>query len=117
MESPLESFYLSEEEPLQSALLAMRALVKSHHPEISEALKWGLPTFYYKNHFFAYLYKDPHGKKLPYLGFNKGRDLDHPLLETGGRKLIKVLSFHPEHDLPAKGLRKIMDMAIALHEK
>lgn len=116
MESPLESFYLSEEEPMQSALLAMRSLLKSHDLGITEALKWGMPTFYYHNRFLAYLWKDSKAKRLPYLGFNKGTQLEHPLLESGGRKLIKVITFHPEHDLPAKGILQVLDMAIALHE-
>jgi hypothetical protein len=74
-------------------------------------------VFCYKKHFFAYIYKDYKGKKLPYLAFNKGNQLEHPILASGGRKLIQVVTFHPEHDLPAKQITKIMEMAIRLVEK
>ena len=73
--------------------------------------------FCYKKHFFAYIYKDYKGKKLPYLAFNKGNQLEHPILASGERKLIQVVTFHPEHDLPAKQITKIMEMAIRLVEK
>jgi hypothetical protein len=66
---PLDQFYLSAEEPLQSALLALRTILLGYNEHMSQSLKWGVPTFFYKGTMACYLWKNVKKNELPYIGF------------------------------------------------
>ncbi|MDA0972861.1 MAG: DUF1801 domain-containing protein [Bacteroidetes bacterium] len=113
---PLDQFYLSAEEPLQSALLALRTILLGYNEHMCQSLKWGVPTFFYKGTMACYLWKNVKKNELPYIGFNHGPLLSHPQLEKEGRKLIKVLRYRPDDDLPVKAIKEVLQQMIAVKE-
>ncbi|MCF6361224.1 MAG: DUF1801 domain-containing protein [Cyclobacteriaceae bacterium] len=93
---------------------ALRDYILDLNPEITEAWKYRLPFFLYKKKMFCYFWAD---KKtgLPYIGIVEGRNIDHPMLEQGNRKRMKILRINPEADLPIEVLNNILKKAIALY--
>ncbi|MCF6352841.1 MAG: DUF1801 domain-containing protein [Cyclobacteriaceae bacterium] len=69
---------------------ALRAHILAFDPQIIEAWKYRLPFFLYKKKMFCYFWAD---KKtgLPYIGIVEGRNIDHPMLEQGNRKRMKII--------------------------
>ncbi len=112
--SSLEDFYDQLEEPNKSCFLALRSIILKHNSNITEALKWNLPTYYYNGKLLGYLWKD---KKTnhPYIGVHKGKLIDHPALELGNRKQIKTFSIDPNKDIEIETLQEILNQAIALY--
>ncbi|MCT4580689.1 MAG: DUF1801 domain-containing protein [Flavobacteriales bacterium] len=114
MISDLDLFYEKQEEPNKSCFLALRSIIQSLDPNITEAYKYKLPFFLYKNKMFCYLWKDKQ-TNFPYIGVVKGNEIDHPLLEQGNRKKMKVLSISPNEDIPIEALEAILKTAINLY--
>lgn len=81
---------------------------------ISEHWKYQIPFFYYKKKMFCYLYQQKKGG-LPYIGFAKGNYMEHPALEKGNRKKMKVMPFNPEEDLPIEELYELLTLARDLY--
>ena len=112
--SKLDEFYLSHEEPLQGCLLTLRGIILDMDSDMTPHWKYGGPFFYYKERMFAYLWVE---KKtgLPYIGVARGLSIDHPLLEQGDRKRMKILRVNPHTDLPVEGIRKVLKLAMELY--
>ena len=51
----LDDFYLQQNEPVKSCLLALREIILSQDADITNALKYGMPFFCYKGKMFCYL--------------------------------------------------------------
>ncbi|MCF8276251.1 MAG: DUF1801 domain-containing protein [Flavobacteriales bacterium] len=111
----LQQFYLSQPEPNRSCFLAMRNIILKVDKRIEETLKYGSPCFTYGGKVFCYLWKD---KKLnePYFLMVEGKHLDHPQLETGDRKRMKILRVNPNDDLPIAVIHSVLTDAIELYE-
>lgn len=107
MLSPLDVFYEKQVEPHKSCLLYIRQYVLNSDKAITEALKYGLPMFLYKGKMLCYFWFDKKNKS-PYIGFMKGKFLDHPKLEQGNRKLVKVYAIHPEEDIQIKEIEGLI---------
>lgn len=114
MLSHLEAYYEKQEEPLKSSFLALRKIILGFDEDISEHWKYQIPFFYYKKKMFCYLYQQKKGG-LPYIGFAKGNYMEHPILEKGDRKKMKVMHFNPEEDLPVEVLYELMQKAKELY--
>jgi hypothetical protein len=110
-----DSFYINKDEPLKSCFLAMREIVLSHDDGISETLKYGSPCFIYRGKAFCYLWKDKKSQE-PYFLMVEGRYLQHPGLETGDRKRMKIFRVDPNKDLPLKSIRALLDEALDLYK-
>jgi uncharacterized protein DUF1801 len=110
----LDQYYLNKEEPTKSCLQALRDYILNYNESIAEAWKYRMPFFIVKGKMFCYLWTD---KKtgLPYMGFVEGSNMDHPLLEQGNRKRMKILRIDPTQDLPIETIDKIMQAAIGLY--
>ena len=52
----LNNFYLQQQEPVKSCLLALRAIILSQDNNISNVMKYGMPFFCYKGKMFCYLW-------------------------------------------------------------
>lgn len=52
---------------------------------------------------------------LPYLLIVEGRLINHPLLETAGRKRMKHISIDPQEDLPVEEITNILQDALNLY--
>src|SRR6187402_192348 len=94
-----DQFYLAQDEPAKSCLLALRHLILAHNKDLTEAWKYGIPFFCYKGKMCVYLWRD---KKTgyPYMGVVDGQKLNYPALEAGKRSRMKIMLFDPEKDLP-----------------
>ncbi len=114
MISDLDLFYERQDEPNKGCFLALRSIIQNLDPNITEAYKYKLPFFLYKNKMFCYLWKDKQ-TNFPYIGVVKGSEIDHPLLEQGSRKKMKVFSINPNEDIPIEALEYILKSAINLY--
>ncbi|WP_304235042.1 DUF1801 domain-containing protein [Jiulongibacter sediminis] len=114
MNDQLNDFYLSKPEPHKSCLLALRSIILGQDEEVSETTKYGMPCFCYKEKMFCYLWTDKKSG-LPYLLMVEGEHLNHPKLEEGSRKRMKVFYVNPEADLPIDDIQSILQKALNLY--
>lgn len=116
MNNPLDNFYAKQTAENQEVFLAIRNFLKNYHPEIKETMKYGLPYFEYKGKMLCYFWKDKNSRE-PYVGFAKGKFLNHPMLMQGDRKLVKVFHLNPDKDLPIDSFTEVLEMAIDFYEQ
>lgn len=107
----LQHFYLNASEPNKSCLLALRSLILTHHAEITETVKYGMPCFCYQNRMFCYLWVDKKTHK-PYILLVDGKHIDHPALEAGTRTRMKILRIEPTSDLQIELISVILQLGI-----
>lgn len=110
----LDNFYLQQEEPNKSCMLALRSIILSQHEEITVEFKYGMPFFCFKGKMFCYIWM--HKKyKQPYIGMVEGKHLEYPELIREKRSRMKIMLFEAEKDLPVKTIEKIIQKAISLY--
>ncbi|HEY1045349.1 MAG TPA: DUF1801 domain-containing protein [Bacteroidia bacterium] len=111
MHSQLHKIYINQTEAISACLLALRSIVLNIDTEITETIKYGMPCFCYQNKALCYLWTD---KKTghPYILMVEGKHLNHPKLESGERKRMKVLNIDPNKDLPLKTIQNILRQAL-----
>ncbi len=114
MEQNLSQYYLSQEEPNQSCLLALRQTILEQDQHITETRKWGMPCFCYKNKMFCYLWTDKKTRE-PYILMVEGKHLDHPDLEEGNRSRMKIFRVNPNADLPIVKIKSILNAGLDLY--
>ncbi len=113
--SALDQFYLQQDEPANSCLLALRTIIISQDKDITHELKYGMPFFCYKGKMFCYLWV--HKKlHLPYLGVVEGKRLNHPDLIIEKRSRMKIMLFDPGKDLPLNTIVNILQQALNLYK-
>lgn len=111
----IDTFYLEKEEPIKSSLEALRKIILSQDELITEAWKYGMPFFCYKNKMFCYLWV--HKKNLyPYIGIVEGKEINHPELIIENRSRMKIMLFDPNKDLPLSTIRTILQEALNLYK-
>lgn len=111
----LSDFYLLQSEPVGSCLLALRNIIlKLDSQHIRETKKYGMPCFSYQNKAFCYLWKDKKTDE-PYLLLVEGKLLDHPDLEEGTRKKMKILRVNSTEDIPLKTMEEVLEKALDLY--
>lgn len=114
MPTPLENWFLEQDEPNASCLLALRKFILDMDEHVLMAWKWGGPFFYYKGRVFCYLWIDKKSKE-PYLAIYEGKLVKHPKLEWGDRKRITAMRIDPNTDLPVNDLEDILNQALNLY--
>jgi hypothetical protein len=108
-----DNFYLQQNEPIKSCLLALREIILSQDKDVSNAWKYGMPFFCYKGKMFCYLWV--HKKhKQPYIGIVEGKHFDEPFLIQEDRSRMKIMLFDPNQDLPVKKIEKILQKSLGL---
>jgi len=110
----LYNFYLEQEEPQKSCLLALRSIILEQDKDVSETVKYGMPCFCYKKKMFCYLWTDNKTKE-PYILFVEGKLLDYPELETGKRSRMKIMRINPIEDLPIDLIISLLNDALDLY--
>ncbi|NEU08180.1 DUF1801 domain-containing protein [Flavihumibacter sp. R14] len=110
----VDNYYLSNQEPNKSCLLALRSIILSQDTSITETQKWGMPCFCYKKKMFCFLWTDAKTDE-PYILMVEGRHLVHPELEAGKRTRMKVFRVNPNNDLPEKTIESILQKALDLY--
>lgn len=114
MAKELDDFYLQKDEPIKASLLALREIILSQDPQITNSLKYGMPFFCFKGKMFCYLWIDKTGNQ-PYLGIVEGKYFDHPALIAEKRSRMKIMLFDPNKDLPIDDIKAILTKAIGLY--
>lgn len=114
MEEAIHAFYLNQEEPNKSCLMALRDIILKQDDLVTETRKWGMPCFCYQQKMFCYLWTDKKTDE-PYMLMVEGRHLHHPELETGSRKRMKILRINPNEDLPIDAILSILKDALDLY--
>lgn len=113
--TPLNNFYLQQDEPVKSCLLALREIILSQDKDVTNAWKYGMPFFCYKGKMFCYLWV--HKKyKQPYIGMVEGKRFSHPELIIEKRSRMKIMLFDPNKDLPIGTIKTILQQAINLYK-
>ena len=110
-----DDFYLTKEEPNRSCFLAMRDIVLRVDEEVEETIKYGSPCFLYRGRMFCYLWKDKKTNE-PYFLLVEGKRLNHPMLEAGDRKRMKILRVSPIEDLPIETINSVLNEALNLYK-
>jgi hypothetical protein len=110
-----DNFYLQQDEPIKSCLLALRDIILSQDKEIVSAWKYGMPFFCFRGKMFCYLWI--HKKyKQPYLGIVEGQRFNHPALIIEKRSRMKIMLFDPKKDLPIDTISIILQQAINFYK-
>jgi hypothetical protein len=111
----LDNFYLQQDEPAKSCLLALREIILAQDKEVVNAWKYGMPFFCFRGKMFCYLWV--HKKyKQPYLGIVEGKRFDHAALIVEKRSRMKILLFDPNKDLPIDIINSILQKAINFYK-
>lgn len=110
----IDRYYLGQNEPNKSCLLALRDIILKQDTGITETQKWGMPCFCFKKKMFCYLWTD---KKTgePYILFVEGKRLQHPELERGNRSRMKIFRVDPNNDLPVQTIKLLLNDALDLY--
>lgn len=111
-----QHFYLNQNEPNKSCLLALRHIILQQDPDVSETVKYGMPCFCYRKKAFCYLWTDKR-TTFPYLLMVEGKHLDQVELEAGQRLRMKTLPINPQEDLPIDTIQRILTAALDLYRK
>lgn len=107
----LDNFYLRQNEPTKSCLLALRDIILKHNSNITAEWKYQLPFFYFMGKMLCYLWI--HKKyKQPYIGFVDGNLINHPDLLQEKRARMKILLIDENSDLPINKIHDILTSAI-----
>ncbi len=111
----IDHFYLRQEEPTKSCLIALREVILRQSPEITAAWKYGMPFFCFQGKMFCYLWV--HKKHLqPYIGMVEGKHLEHSELLIEKRARMKIMLFDPNADIPIDTLEMILQQALDLYK-
>jgi hypothetical protein len=92
----------------------MRDILLAFNSEVTETTKYGMPCFCYRGKMFCYLWTDKKSND-PYFLLVEGNRLNHPQLEAGSRKRMKIFSVNPNEDLPLATIHEILKEALSLY--
>jgi hypothetical protein len=110
---PIDNWFLEKDEPVKSCLAFMRGHILVLDKDITEAWKYGMPFYCYKDKMFCYLWI--HKKyRQPYLGIVDGLRMQHPDLLQEKRSRMKLLLLDPSKDLPLRKINAILKEALVL---
>lgn len=65
---------------------------------------------------FCYLRLDKKTNE-PYIGIVEGNRIDHPLLEKGNRKRMKVMRINPNDDIDIAMINQVLNKALDFYRK
>jgi len=111
----VDNFYLKQEEPNRSCLMALREIILSQDKNITHVLKYGMPFFCYRGKMFCYLWIHKKYQK-PYIGIVEGKSIDHPDLIIEKRSRMKIMLFDPNKDLPLETIKMILTEIMKLYK-
>ena len=96
----VSEFIVQLDNPLKNEMDAVRAIILGVSSKITEDIKWGAPSFAYKDNMATF---NPRAKKFVNLTFHKGALIQNTtgLLE-GDQKEARVARFHSMEDVKAK---------------
>ena len=104
---PIDAFFLVKYPHISDTLQALRVILTQPKFQLTEQWKYGLPFYYFKNKPFIYIWKEKKGD-TPYLGIVKGLEINHPLLQQGNRKKMKILPISIQQEIPVNEITAII---------
>ncbi|MFT5917512.1 MAG: hypothetical protein ACI81T_004029 [Bacteroidia bacterium] len=110
-----DKYYLNQEEPNKSCLLALREIILEKNQNITESKKWNIPCFSYKKKLFCFLNIDKETNS-PYMLVVEGNRVHHPELEQGNRSRMRILRINPNEDIQIEEVDLLLDEMLALYE-
>ncbi len=113
MLNDLDNFYLRQNEPQRSCLLALRDIILKHHSEITPEWKYKIPFFYLNGKMLCYLWLSKKYKK-PYIGFVDGNLIEHKDLIQEKRTRMKILLVDQNEDIPIENIKFILNKATTI---
>ena len=114
MLKPADNFFLQQDEPAKSCLLALRKMILDYE-NVTESWKYGMPFYCYHGKMFCYLWF--HKKyNQPYLGIVEGAKINHPLLIQEKRARMKIMLIDPVKDIPVKTINGILKEVLSLYQ-
>ena len=115
MLSPIDSWFLHQEEPERACLQFMRSHILKMDNRIAETWKYGMPFYCYNGKMFCYLWvHKKYGQ--PYLGIVEGKSINHPGLIQEKRARMKILLIDATKNIPVKKISAILKEMIHLYE-
>lgn len=112
---PIDNWFLQKDEPVKSCLQFLRQHILAQHTGITEAWKYGMPFYCYKNKMFCYLWV--HKKTgQPYIGIVEGNKINHPDLVQEKRARMKILLLDAAKDIPVKKINAILKEVMQLYK-
>lgn len=110
----LDNFYLNQEEPAKSCLLALREIILAQDNEVSNAWKYGMPFFCYRGKMFCYVWvHKKYGQ--PYLGIVEGNRFTESFLIQEKRSRMKIMLLDPKRDLPVRRINSLLKKVLDLY--
>ena len=115
MLSPIDNYFLQQEEHIKSSLQFLRAYILKQDKNITEAWKYGMPFYCYNKKMVCYIWV--HKKyHQPYIGIVEGKLVKHPDLIIEKRDIMKIFLIDANKDLPIKKINSILKEVIALYK-
>jgi hypothetical protein len=110
----IDNYFLQQDEPIRSYLLALRTCILDYNMGIAETWKYRMPFYCYKGKMFCYLWV--HKKyRQPYLGVVEGKKIDHPDLIPEKRARMKIMLFDSNKNVPVKKIHSILKTAMQFY--
>jgi hypothetical protein len=109
--TPIDEYYNRIEEPYQGAMLAIKDFILSLEPNLNLKFKYQMPFICYNNKLFCYNRIEKKTGNF-YLSFSDGFRIEHPLLQSEGRKRCKLLQIDVQKDLPFIEIKEIVMRAL-----
>lgn len=109
----VEEYVSARSAPVRKILNALRRLVKSTLPDVTEAMKWGAPVYSTPDgHALIYIYG---GKDHANLGFLRGAELDDPSkLLAGSGKSGRHIKIYSRNEIPEEDIRVLLHQSANL---
>ena len=96
----VDTFMAQLDNPLKAEMDAVREIILSANPNVSEDIKWAAPSFFYKDNICTF---NPRAKKFVNLTFHKGALInDTTGLLEGDAKEARVARFDNMDDVAKK---------------
>lgn len=114
MENDIDQYFLNQEEPNKSCLIALSEIILAIDENLNLTWKYRMPMICYKKKMFCYLWTDKKTKE-PYIGVVEGGQIEHPLLEQGNRSRMKILRVNPNKDIPIDVIYEILKRVLIFY--
>jgi hypothetical protein len=113
---PIDLYFAEQPEPVKSCMIFLREHILQLDAGITEAWKYRMPFYCYRDKMFCYLWV--HKKyKQPYIGFVDGHLLEHPDLLPEKRARMKILLIDPTRDVPVAKVSKLLRTALKARQR
>lgn len=114
MLSELDNYFLSEPEPNQSCLLALRQFILAYNDGLTEGFGYKMPQYKYKGKPFCYLWVDKKTSQ-PYILIVKGSLISQPGLVQDGKSKMRKLYINPNEDIPEEIISEVFALLLPFY--